>query len=95
MIIRTPTDLGAVIRDYRRRQGLDQRALASKVGVSRQWLIEVEKGKPRAEVGLTLRTLEALGLVLSIAETPSENAKETVAAVDIDEIVRRARRLDR
>jgi HTH-type transcriptional regulator/antitoxin HipB len=65
--IRTPRDLGALIRDRRRTLGLDQRTLADQVGVSRQWIIEVERGKPRAEVGLVLRTLEALGVRLATA----------------------------
>ncbi|MGH7298057.1 MAG: helix-turn-helix domain-containing protein, partial [Polyangiaceae bacterium] len=62
--VRTPTDLGALIRDRRRRLGLDQRALAERVGVSRQWIIEAEQGKPGAAVGLVLRTLQALGVTL-------------------------------
>ena len=62
MLIRTPIDLGALIRDRRRRLRLDQKSLAEKVGVSRQWIVEVEKGKPRAEVSLILRTLDALGI---------------------------------
>jgi hypothetical protein len=40
-----------------------------KIGVSRQWVIEVEKGKARAEVGLILRALDALSIPLSIAGT--------------------------
>jgi y4mF family transcriptional regulator len=64
MRIRTPIDLGAVIRDRRTKLGLDQKSLAAKVGVSRQWIVEVEKGKPRAEIGLVLRTVEALGITL-------------------------------
>src|SRR6267378_4387029 len=64
MRIRTPADLGALIRDHRTRLGLDQKSLAQKVGFSRQWIVEVEKGKPRAASGLLLRTVDALGLLL-------------------------------
>jgi HTH-type transcriptional regulator/antitoxin HipB len=32
--------------------GLDQKSLAQKVGVSRQWIVAVEHAKPRAEIGL-------------------------------------------
>ena len=64
MLIRTARDLGAVIRDHRRRLGLGQQTLADRIGVSRQWVVEVEKGKPRAEVGLILRALDALGVTL-------------------------------
>ena len=97
MRIRTPTDLGALIRDYRNRLGLDQKSLAEKVGVSRQWIVEVEKGKPRAEIGLLLRTISVLGIALDAETTPKEpkekNASHAVDAhVDIDFIVDSARR---
>ncbi|HTT24860.1 MAG TPA: helix-turn-helix domain-containing protein [Candidatus Sulfotelmatobacter sp.] len=59
MRIRTPVDLGAFIRQRRIALGLDLKSLAAKVGVSRQWIVEVEKGKPKAEIGLVLRTLDA------------------------------------
>ncbi|MGA8101668.1 MAG: helix-turn-helix transcriptional regulator [Candidatus Acidiferrales bacterium] len=91
MRIRTPVDLGALIRDRRIKLGLDQRSLAEKVGVSRQWIVEVEKGKPRAEIGLLLRTIDALGILL-VAEKESPNKKRDGApTVDIDSIVTAAR----
>ena len=61
MRIRTPKDVGAAIREKRRALGLDQRSLAKRVDVSRKWVIEIEKGKPRAAMRLVLRTLDALG----------------------------------
>lgn len=88
MLIRTPADLGAVIREHRRRRDLDQQELADRIGASRQWVIEVEKGKPRAEVGLVLRALDALGVALSIGGTSSTPA---TPGVDIDQIVDQAR----
>ncbi len=93
MLIRTPTDLGAVIRDYRHRRGLDQNALAKKIGVSRQWVIEVEKGKPRAEIGLVLRALLALNIALSIETAGAAAAKHAApSGIDIDQIVDEARK---
>ncbi|MGH7812402.1 MAG: helix-turn-helix domain-containing protein [Candidatus Binataceae bacterium] len=64
MLVRTPSDLGAIIRERRRKLGLDQLSLAGKAGTSRKWLVEVEQGKLRAEVGLILRTLKTLGIEL-------------------------------
>ena len=65
MQVRTPLDLGLIIRDRRRKLGLSQSALAEKAGVGRQWLVAVERGKVRAEIGLVLRTLAAIDLTLS------------------------------
>jgi len=92
--LRNLKDLGAAIRERRRQLGLDQKALATRVGVSRQWIVEVEHGKPRAAVGLVLQTLEALGLHLAVDEAP-KGPPDTSAAADIDAVVRRARKTRR
>lgn len=91
MLLRTPGDLGSAIRDRRRALHLDQDDLARQVGVSRKWLIDAEKGKPRAEIGLILRTLDALGLRLSLETGDRSAEKGAVPTVDIDSIVDRAR----
>lgn len=97
MIVRTPGDLGLLIRERRRKLGLDQRELAEKVGVSRLWVIEIERGKPRAEIGLIMRTLLALDLALEVSAEPAAAApgKRRAGAVtvpDIDAIIRGARK---
>jgi HTH-type transcriptional regulator / antitoxin HipB len=87
MMLRTPIDLGFAIRDRRRRLKLGQEELATRVGVSRKWIIDVEKGKPRAEVGLVLRTLDALGLGLSLIDEDlpvDASAPPDVPVIDID-----------
>ena len=91
MRIRTAVDIGALIRDRRIKLGLKQQALADKIGASRQWLIEVEKGKQRAELGLVLRTLEELGISLVTADIPSPEDRMRSQAIDIDRIVNAAR----
>jgi HTH-type transcriptional regulator/antitoxin HipB len=90
MLLRTPNDLGSAIRDRRRRLNLDQDDLAKQIGVSRKWIIDVEKGKPRAEIGLVLRTLDALGLRLAL-DTDKDTAMPAVPVADIDKILDRAR----
>jgi y4mF family transcriptional regulator len=98
MRIRTPADLGALIRDSRTKLGLGQKSLADKVGVSRQWIVEIEKGKSRASIGLLLRTIDALGIALDAEKEGSRKPKDTSmphgadAHVDIDSIVDSARR---
>lgn len=97
MIVRTPSDLGRLIRERRKMLGLDQAELAKKVGVSRLWVIEFEKGKPRAEIGLVMRTLLALDLQLDVATEPAaapvkKRRAGAIAVPDIDAIVRDARK---
>jgi HTH-type transcriptional regulator/antitoxin HipB len=81
MRVRTPQEIGLTIRDRRLERGMDQSELARRVGVSRQWLVEIEKGKPRAEIGLVLRALRALDLDVWLGDLP---ASDTSSAVDID-----------
>lgn len=90
MKVRTPADLGAVIRDRRRQLKLDQASFARKIGVSRQWVIEIERGHPRAELGLVLRALDALDLTLDAAS--DETRQQNVAVVDINAIVAKAKK---
>jgi y4mF family transcriptional regulator len=92
MLIRTPTDLGAVIRDRRKQLGLGQADLASRIGVSRQWIIGVERGRARAELALVLRALDELGIRLD-ARTGDQSSKSQ-AGPDIDSIIASAREGD-
>lgn len=88
MIIRTTKDLGAAVKARRRSLSLDQAGLATRVGVSRQWIGALEQGKPGAELALVLRTLRALDMPISINETSQPRSE---GAIDIDAIVARAR----
>jgi HTH-type transcriptional regulator/antitoxin HipB len=89
MLVRTPADLGAAIRDKRKQLGLNQAGFAEKIGVSRQWVIELEHGHARAELGLVLRALDALNIRLDAAVGQSG---QPPGAVDIDAIVTNAKR---
>lgn len=64
MLVRTASDVGALIRDVRRRRGLTQGQLAAQAGVTRRWLSALESGKTGVELGLVLATFDALGINL-------------------------------
>ncbi|MCW6005229.1 helix-turn-helix domain-containing protein [Micromonospora sp. CPCC 205371] len=64
MRIASARDLGLVIRQARQDRGQTQAELATAAGVSRRWLSDLEAGKATAEIGLILRTLDALGVGL-------------------------------
>ena len=87
MLIRTFADIGAIIRDRRKKLKLGQSTLAKSIGASRQWVIAVERGHARAELGLVLRAIDAVGIRLdaSIAQT------NRPSAVDINAIVAKAK----
>jgi HTH-type transcriptional regulator/antitoxin HipB len=92
MTIRTPAELGTLIRNTRQKLKLNQASLSKKIGVSRLWLNEIEHGKPRAEIGLVLRTLAALNITLTATKVEKRNAsRNDQSAVDIDKIIVAAR----
>lgn len=72
-IIQTPKELGLAIRSRRKALGWDQATLAKQVGVTRQWVIDIEKGKPRAELALAMRAVRVLGLSLNVDAKPEGN----------------------
>jgi HTH-type transcriptional regulator / antitoxin HipB len=94
MRLRTPADFGGAIRDRRLRAGLTQAALARKVGVGRQWIVEVEKGKPGAPLALLLRTLDALNIALKTDDGPQnvKRAPHKNKAVNLDSLLNNLRR---
>jgi transcriptional regulator with XRE-family HTH domain len=79
MRIRNIKELGAYLRARRIELGMDQATLAEKARTSRKWLIEVENGKPGAELGLVLRTLRSLDVAVDLsADVPASKPAKVV-----------------
>ena len=57
----TPSDIASIIRTTRKAQGLRQDELAGAAGVGLRFIVDLEAGKPTAQLGKTLKVLEALG----------------------------------
>lgn len=89
MLVRTPADLGALIRDRRKQLKVDQATFAKRIGVSRYWVILIERGHPRAELSLVLRALDALDVQLDASLRKTHRRRP--GAVDIDAIVAKAK----
>ncbi|WP_248760934.1 helix-turn-helix domain-containing protein [Pseudarthrobacter sp. SSS035] len=66
--IDTPAAAGAIIRARRQERGLSQQSLAEATGVSRKFLVDLEAGHERAELGKTMAVLRTLGLSLTATE---------------------------
>lgn len=62
----SPADIAAIIKRTRRAHKLRQAELAGAAGVGVRFLIELEAGKPTAQLGKTLAVLNALGLTLDL-----------------------------
>lgn len=61
----SPAAFGLAVREARLRAGLTQAELARRAGVGRRFVVEVERGHPRAELGKVLALLELLDLYLA------------------------------
>lgn len=94
MRVLRPNDLGAAVREARRKQGMNQSELASRLEVNRESVSRLERGDPGITLGIVLRAMTVLGLTLFIDDErqPSESAMSTPASksrphISIDEIV--------
>lgn len=67
MRVGNATDVGAVLRDARQRQGMTQAELADSVGASRAWVVAVESGSPNARLDLVLRALQWVDLAVDVS----------------------------
>lgn len=75
--ISTPLDLGAAVRDARTAAQLTQAELAERAGVSREWLIGLERGtRPRAELTKILGVLAALDQPLMLGREEAAEVQE-------------------
>ncbi len=91
MQIRSARDLGLVVREARRAQKLTQAQLAVRAGVTREWIVGIERGNRGAEVGRVLEVLAALYLKLGVTAR-SVMVRDTGPVSRIDAIVARATR---
>ena len=72
-----PSEIGQFVRGVRRDQGLRQDQLAAAAGVGVRFLVELERGKPTAQLGKVLQVLDALGCSLRIEPPPGVNDSQT------------------
>lgn len=65
-------EIGALVRQERRRQGLRQAELAALTGCGPRFIGELERGKETLHFGKVLAVLSGLGLRLEISAPPGE-----------------------
>jgi DNA-binding XRE family transcriptional regulator len=64
--IQSSEDLGLIIRAVRKSTAVRQDDLAGAAHVSRQFTVDVEKGKPTVQLGRVLLLLKELGIALQV-----------------------------
>lgn len=73
--ITDPSALGQAIRNTRRALGVTQPVLALSAGVGVRFVVELESGKPTAQIGKIMQVLATLGIGMTLdlpADAPAE-----------------------
>ena len=74
--IRRFRDLGAVIKAVRRSRGVRQDELAEDLAITRNYLQELENGKPTLYITRLFRALNKLGITLTVTYTLGNKADD-------------------
>jgi transcriptional regulator with XRE-family HTH domain len=95
--LRNPEQLGRLTRLKRLEKHLSQSALAERLGVERKWVIHLEAGNSKAEFGLVLKALDALGLRASLSDEnqSAPGKRHRPAPSRLDEVFRQLQRPER
>lgn len=64
--IENPRELGQIVRAVRKSQALRQDELAATIPASHVFVLEVERGKPTAQIGKILQLLRELGIRVTL-----------------------------
>jgi transcriptional regulator with XRE-family HTH domain len=76
--IKSPAELGLVVRAVRRSSGVRLDDLAATAGLSKQFASDVEHGKPTVQLGRVLQLLAELGVPLTL-DIPQSAEQELVS----------------
>lgn len=66
MIIENVAELGEIVKDARKSQGLTQADLAISADVGVRFIVDLEYGKETAQIGKVLKVCQMLGLKLEL-----------------------------
>ena len=58
-------DVGIIVREARKAQGLTQGDLVGLTGLGRRFISDLESGKETSQLGKTIQVLSALGVALT------------------------------
>lgn len=79
-VIRQEKELGAALKSRRDRAGLTQAELAERAGVSRGFVIDLERGlRPRAELFRVLAVVRALDAAITLVDHHAQTPEDALA----------------
>ena len=74
--IRSPQQLGHILRNARKQLGLTQPQLALAAGVGVRFIVDLEAGKPTLRLENVLRVIDALGGEIRLCGLPAVSAND-------------------
>ena len=89
MDVYSARDLGAAARQRREALGLTQQSAAELAGVTRDWLLNFEAGKPGVSLSRVFTVLNALQLRLEVGNEPREHNDPHNDGPDLDDVFAR------
>ncbi len=81
-LIHTAADLGRLIRQARQARGWTQAELAARCGTGERFIVELENGKPTAQLGKALTAAREVGLKLASHPSGPAASREPDDALD-------------
>jgi HTH-type transcriptional regulator/antitoxin HipB len=75
-IIRSPNQLGSLIRSSRKKSGLTQGDLADKTGLWQETISKIETGNKATKIETILKVIAMLDLDLSISDRQRTNIED-------------------
>jgi HTH-type transcriptional regulator/antitoxin HipB len=93
MTLHNAEQLGAAIRLKRREKKLTQADLARLLGAERKWVLNLESGNSKAEIGLILRAIDVLGLSAFLTDKAQrERGSRDLKTPRLDQVFQRLQR---
>lgn len=92
MQLRTPHEIGLLVREQRKSKSWTQEQLAKRLGLSRLFIVQLEQGKETVQLGLVMRTLNELGVPMQVnlSLRGPVGPSQPPDAIDLDNIIREA-----
>lgn len=66
IVVKNPADIGTIIRQVRKRQGIRQDDLAAIIESSHVFMRDAERGKTSVQLGRVMRALDELGIIMKL-----------------------------
>lgn len=73
MFIKSPEDIGKIVRETRKTQGLRQVELAKLCNIGTRFIIDLEKGKSTCQLDKILVVFAALGIKIDLSSPKNIN----------------------